>query len=238
MQVWGTFAVNDHLQPGAFLREVLLFDRLVVPVPSSEAERARWFAPNPNDPTESWKPDRQEQLLAILGTQSSPGYNGAKLVVPAPWDQGRWHAARSKPEVADMIHTESVWNATRMIVAQDEKVPGIVEAIAAYPSARACRADLQPADDPAGLEAADALVMLARPLLLPTSEGEDEFETLREAIDLAAELKYERAAYHQWGTRPRGRVTTWTRRSRRGLDEDGPRRARGAHRARARCYRA
>jgi hypothetical protein len=196
MQVWGTFAVNDHLQTGAFLREVLLFDRLVVPVPSSDVERARWSAPNPNDPTESWKPDRQDQLLAVLGTQSSPGYNGAKLVVPAPWDQARWQAARSKPEVAEMIHAESGWDATRMIVAQDEKFPGIVEAIAAYPSASACRADIQLADDPAGLGAADALVMLARPLLVPAGDGQDEFETLREAIDLAAELKSERATYH------------------------------------------
>lgn len=35
MQVWGTFSVNDHTRPNAFVREVLLFDRLVLPYPSA-----------------------------------------------------------------------------------------------------------------------------------------------------------------------------------------------------------
>jgi hypothetical protein len=198
MQVWGTFAVNDHLPRGAFIREVLLFDRLVIPVPSSEEERARWFAPNPENPGQSWDPARQEQFLEILGTESAPGWNGAKLAVKAPWDQGSWQAAQSKPEVARMIHTESVWQATRIIVAQDEPLPRAVEAIAAYPNAIACRNDIRPSDDPTGIDAADALVMLARPLLVPDNDQGDEFESLREAIELAAELREERAAYHRW----------------------------------------
>jgi hypothetical protein len=33
-EVWGTCAVNDHLREQPFLRELLLFDRLVVPYPS------------------------------------------------------------------------------------------------------------------------------------------------------------------------------------------------------------
>lgn len=32
-QIWGTFSVKDHCRPNAFVREVLLFDRLVLPVP-------------------------------------------------------------------------------------------------------------------------------------------------------------------------------------------------------------
>ena len=38
--VWGTFSVRDHCRPGAFVREVLLYDRLVVPYPDPNA-RAR-----------------------------------------------------------------------------------------------------------------------------------------------------------------------------------------------------
>jgi hypothetical protein len=30
-ELWGTFAVDDHLRPGAFIAEILLFDRLVIP---------------------------------------------------------------------------------------------------------------------------------------------------------------------------------------------------------------
>ena len=30
-EIWGTFSVMDHLRPGAFLAEVVLYDRLVIP---------------------------------------------------------------------------------------------------------------------------------------------------------------------------------------------------------------
>ncbi len=59
-EVWGTVAVNDHLRTDAFIREVLLFDRLVVPVPATAEARERWKAPNSDDPTESWDPDHLE----------------------------------------------------------------------------------------------------------------------------------------------------------------------------------
>jgi hypothetical protein len=142
MEVWGTFAVNDHLEPGAFLREVLLFDRLVVPVPSSDQERLRWFAPNPVDPSESWDPDRLDELLSVLGTQHEAGYNGSQLVRTSPWDLDRWQSSKAKREVAEAISVDTAFGATRLVLTQDEALPAIVEAVAAYPSALACRTDL------------------------------------------------------------------------------------------------
>jgi NADPH:quinone reductase-like Zn-dependent oxidoreductase len=48
--VWGTFSVRDHLRPEAFLREVLVFDRLVIPYPDPEVpgEWERWRRPDPD----------------------------------------------------------------------------------------------------------------------------------------------------------------------------------------------
>jgi hypothetical protein len=40
-QTWGTFSVTDHLGPRAFVADVVLYDRLVIPVPDVE-ERKRW----------------------------------------------------------------------------------------------------------------------------------------------------------------------------------------------------
>ncbi|MEP7107401.1 MAG: hypothetical protein ABI760_05450 [Ferruginibacter sp.] len=40
---WGTFSVMDHQRPGAFVSEILLYDRLVNPVPSDKGERKRWM---------------------------------------------------------------------------------------------------------------------------------------------------------------------------------------------------
>ena len=32
-ELWGTFSVMDHLREGAFLAEVIMYDRLLIPVP-------------------------------------------------------------------------------------------------------------------------------------------------------------------------------------------------------------
>jgi hypothetical protein len=40
-ETWGTFSVTDHLGPRAFVADVVLYDRLVIPVPDAE-ERKRW----------------------------------------------------------------------------------------------------------------------------------------------------------------------------------------------------
>jgi hypothetical protein len=36
-QVWGTFAVKDHCRTNAFVCEIMLFGRLVIPVPETDA---------------------------------------------------------------------------------------------------------------------------------------------------------------------------------------------------------
>jgi hypothetical protein len=40
-ETWGMFSVTDHLGPRAFVADVVLYDRLVIPVPDAE-ERKRW----------------------------------------------------------------------------------------------------------------------------------------------------------------------------------------------------
>src|SRR5690349_8880138 len=55
-QLWGTFSVLDHLRSRPFVSDVLVYDRLIVPVPASDA-----------DPT--WKdrdPALQRRLLDVL----------------------------------------------------------------------------------------------------------------------------------------------------------------------------
>jgi hypothetical protein len=60
-QLWGCYAVNDHLQENAFVADVLLFERLVIPVPPHDDPEALrpW--------KEYWQPDEQQKLLDILG---------------------------------------------------------------------------------------------------------------------------------------------------------------------------
>jgi hypothetical protein len=43
-ELWGTFSVGDHLRANSFVAELLLYDRLVVPVPPQEGG-AEWSGP-------------------------------------------------------------------------------------------------------------------------------------------------------------------------------------------------
>jgi hypothetical protein len=73
IQIWATYSVKDHLQPKAFIADVMLYDRLFIPVPAKDhLERGK-----------DWNVERQAELLNILGER-------AEAVV---WDQywrGKW----------------------------------------------------------------------------------------------------------------------------------------------------
>jgi hypothetical protein len=83
LEQWGTFSVRDHIKPRAFVAEVILFDKLVIPRPATNSElyaegettpaedqKARWIR-------KGWDPVRQRELLDILGE--------FHLAVELPW---------------------------------------------------------------------------------------------------------------------------------------------------------
>src|SRR5262245_23696369 len=85
-QFWGVYAVTDHKVHRAFVADVLLYERLVVPVPPAGT---RWPA--------AWDAERQAKLLARLGT----------IVHRVPWTperrqefQARWTAATAADDVS------------------------------------------------------------------------------------------------------------------------------------------
>jgi hypothetical protein len=200
-EIWGTVAVNDHLRPQAFLRELLLFDRLVVPVPSTPEERARWQHPNEDNPGESWQPERLEALLALLGTQDQEGHQGARLAWTTGWDRNRWQAERTRHEVADTLGRVDTFYTTRLVLAHDDTLPGVIEAVAAYPSEATWRGEQRPSRPaPADPTVASALITLGRPLLVPDVRAGRELEALRETIELAMdpEFRQARTKYHEW----------------------------------------
>ncbi len=83
----------------------------------------------------------------------------------------------------------------------DSKLPQAVEAIAAYPSERAWRSETSPlAEQPKDLNASDALLMLAYPLLVPDVVGEDPLVVLEDAADLARDpgFRDQRDAFYNW----------------------------------------
>ena len=132
VELWGTFAVNDHCRLNAFAREVLLFDRLVVPVPATGQERDRWRRPNPASPRETWDPDRLDTLLGILGSQRHEGQNGGRLAWEADWDESRWKYEKSRAAVAETV-TRDPYAATREIHVSGKPVRVTAMIALAYP---------------------------------------------------------------------------------------------------------
>lgn len=117
------------------------------------------------------------------------------LTWQSPWDKQRWEFERSRLWVA---HEMSGFSATRTILTADPDLPKVIEAVAAFPSAKECREELEPAQpDPT---AAEALLMLAAPLLIPRGEEGKDFGPLRAAAELAREnhFRKERQAYYDW----------------------------------------
>lgn len=55
-RLWGCYSVRDHMDPRAFVADLLLYDRLVVPVPADD-DLDRW--------DKRWDPGRQRMLLEI-----------------------------------------------------------------------------------------------------------------------------------------------------------------------------
>jgi hypothetical protein len=85
-ELWGTFSVGDHLRRRAFIADVLLYDRLVVPVPPAgdEDEQARWRRMG-------WRPGRQQELLELIGRD---------FVIPVPWTDPHRQQWESRYEAA------------------------------------------------------------------------------------------------------------------------------------------
>src|SRR4029453_13461801 len=71
----------------------------------------------------------------------------------------------------------------------------------AYPSERAWRTETSPSEEqPKDLDASDALLMLAYPLLVPDVVGQDPLMVLADAADLARdpEFREQRDAFYKW----------------------------------------
>jgi hypothetical protein len=133
-QVWATYSVKDHLHPRALAADIMLFDRLVFPVPEIGDIPYQDTGPDGRGPViwsqnpvewkrwedENWNPTAQALLLEML----------APVVRKVPWDIKHREAWRKEfSEAADKHLPDYAFFATRSVLTSD--LPAYVDGVEA-----------------------------------------------------------------------------------------------------------
>jgi hypothetical protein len=90
-EIWGTFSIDDHRRPRAFVADVLLYDQLVIPVPADRENERLWA---------QWGVDvaqlhRRLEILAAGG-----------LAQPVAWSEGDEAALHGRLDAAKGVDEE------------------------------------------------------------------------------------------------------------------------------------
>ena len=188
---WGSLSVADHIDTAALAVNVLLYDRLVIPVMTDQPdrdERAYWVS-------KGWDPDLQARRLDDL----------EEIAVRRPWNVARRQLFKSR---ADELEAERLdagimdgQGLTRRILAQEQVVDrpaGVqgVDVIAAYNSIGAARQDFHLTERDEHLSS--QAYLLTRRLAVP--DLRDPEDALRESIKLSRDKGFhaKRAELFDW----------------------------------------
>lgn len=181
---WGSFSVVDHLDTAALTTEILLYDKLVFPVPSSPETRQRWVERGRD-------PDLLDCRLAELG----------ELAYAAKWDRPLWEDWNGRMQLMDQVTAELGYGMTALVLADALSEHGQLSeymanieprpiVIPAYQSESSCRADFDVGRIPeadaarAALEAGFGLIFRRR-LEVPLTDDPD--RAYYKAIELVRE---------------------------------------------------
>lgn len=219
-EVWGTFSVKDHCKPRAFVAEVLMYDRLVIPYPP-ESERQRWAR-------KGWDPEKLDTVLKILDDRWDRNntfavLEPAGLFRPVLWDgphQALWAsrqsaAAQASEETAGGIEFKrrTGYDNTAAVLAYG--LPRFVTGIAAvadYSSLEDAQTELGLAsidpnmDEPAlplrppSLPGGTVCTAIGREFLVPDDETKSDEDLLRAAVEIAQDRDFrrKRANFQRW----------------------------------------
>lgn len=196
-ELWATFSVKDHCNPGAFVAEALLYDHLLIPVVpmrrdglSAEEASDEWKRWKDN----GWEPARLNQLVAILGERATP----------IPWTknlqqewQGRMDSANGPTAT---LFTEQVQRArldgyfmTGTVL--ERFAPSMAQTVVAVSQYSSVK-DLQRAtpirrvDHASTISAGSLLAVVGHELLVPEDPERNDFQLLEEAVEVGSDSTY------------------------------------------------
>jgi len=208
-ELWGAFSVMDHLLEGAYLPEVIMYDKLVIPVPpdpeKAETPEDRNFALKQWKCWEDnhWEPDRQTELLKIL----------EPVTVKVEWNRQRHERWAETYEISSRAAARENkeplpgWKTGKTLLWELPKIaPGII-AISPYDSLVDLKFDFgiteqssiqEQIDAGKGLPGELVSIVIGREFLVPDDPEKDEFYQLQKAVELVTEPYYREARknYH------------------------------------------
>jgi hypothetical protein len=193
----------DHLRPRAFLPEVIMYDRLVIPVPPdpdhAKTPEDRDFAEKQWDrwKKNGWDPERQQKLLGIL----------KPIAVPVEWNRERhqqWAASyeQSKRDAAQQFsEILAGWKTAELLLHELPAMAGGVVAVSPYDSLDDLKRDFgitETSTMDEQLQAGRGLpnvisAVIGREFLVPEDPDRDEFYLLQKAVDVVKEADYRKA---------------------------------------------
>lgn len=208
-QLWGTLSVRDHCRRGAFISEVLIYDRLLIPVVATAADLekeaqatgekidARKLAKVEWQRWEEagWDPARQTLLTSVLRSKDR--------VDLVPWTfarQSEWRA-KMKATFAD-ARRDGYFLTGSILERFAPHMARAVVAVSQYHTLEELRSGegirrLEPHEP---LASNTLLAVLGHELLVPDDPDHDDFRFLDEALDVASDPKYQacRRNLYEW----------------------------------------
>jgi len=189
-QIWGTFSVKDHCDPNSFVAEVMLYDRLVIPVPPNDKERERWR-------NLGWEPEYLNKLLNILGDRA----------YTVDWDEDRQQEWKARYEAGASIAqatSDTAFAATRTQLIENlpRHVTGI-QVVTNYTAMAELERDLRlhsTNEVEIPLYGGTALAIIGHEFLVPDDPRWIHEDLLKEAVELSSEraARRKRASFWRW----------------------------------------
>jgi hypothetical protein len=200
---WGAFSVRDHISIAPFVSEVLLYDRLIIPVPDPDDKQAEVDWAN-----QGWQPEALHECLDVLKVKTDRA-DGLALTVP--WDNSKRERFKSQMSMAAALATQQrnpdqgyymdSFQMTRTLLKDEFRPalpPGVSKAwtVAAYASTKAFQEDVPKSQGDRGTRLA---VLLSHRFLTPT-QSDPKHEMLKRAVDLAVtdDFRRKRSRFYEW----------------------------------------
>ncbi len=194
LERWGTLSVRDHLDLQGLVANVILYDRLVIPVPAGEPEVLQWRNAH-------WDPDLLSERIGQLGD----------LAVPKTWNRRYEEQFANKvmndaraveADVAHVMASDPQYRmqVTREILAQEKQLdlPDGVTRLDVVPAFNS-ESDFRELFDLRDLRPNESMTMVLRnKLAIPG--GFDPESALERAIGLSMdnEFRNKRRDFYEW----------------------------------------